>query len=293
MRIVFFKKVILFGIMLLTFFTQGQARQFSNSDKIPIAVMDFKNNSSVIKFDRLERAVAEMLKTELSFYSDILVVERSKIENVLAEQALSQAGIIKSETAQEVGRLTGAQYIITGEINKTNRQLRIDAHLIKVNTGQIIGEKISSINEDNFEPMIKLLAGNLFYTLTGKGKHKQETKIHNYYSKWALLATSSVVVSTGILHFQYKNNYDKYHDITEIGEFNSFYDKANRNYKARNAMLIISGAMAVTSFILLGKDLSKSNKVYASNNKNSFGKKLTMGVAVKDNNCLLSLNLRF
>ena len=90
-----------------------------DENKITLAVMDFKNNSSRLRYDRLQRTVAEMLKTELSQYSDIVVLERKKIDEILSEYALAQAGVIEKKHAREVGRLAGAEYIITGEINVT------------------------------------------------------------------------------------------------------------------------------------------------------------------------------
>jgi len=59
-----------------------QAQQEQEPGKLTLAVMDFKNNSSVFGYDRLERAIPEMLKTELSRSPEILVLERSKIESI-------------------------------------------------------------------------------------------------------------------------------------------------------------------------------------------------------------------
>ena len=138
--------MIVLSSLILSSLTYGQV-----NDKITLAVMDFKNNSSTMRYDRLQQAIPEMLKTELSRYSEISVVERKKIESIIKEQALVQAGFIDEKQAQEVGRLAGAEYLIVGEINTTSGQLRIDAHLIKVATGQILGEKVTGKNEKQIE----------------------------------------------------------------------------------------------------------------------------------------------
>ena len=150
-----------------------------DKDKITLAVMDFKNNSSTMRYDRLQRAIPEMLKTELSHYQEISVVERKKIESILTEHALAQAGFIDGKQAQEIARLAGAEYLIIGEINTTNNQLRLDDHLIKVATGQILGEKVSGKNDEQIEAMIKLLANNLIFELTGSGERKDLIKSYN------------------------------------------------------------------------------------------------------------------
>ena len=87
--------------------------------------------------------------------------------------------MIENETAQKVGQLAGAEYIITGEINRIGNQLRIDAHLLKVATGQVLGEKITGRNIESVEPMVKLLAQNLIFNLTGKGARQDFSKIKN------------------------------------------------------------------------------------------------------------------
>ncbi len=269
---------------------------FSNlgaGEKISLAVLDFKNNSSIIRFDRLEKAVPEMLKTELSRYQGIVVVERSKIESILSEQALAQTGLIEDMTAQEVGRMVGAQYIIAGEINKADNRLRIDAHLIKVTTGQILGEKINGKNAKSIEPMIRLLANNLIYDLTGEGAYRESQKIHNYHSGWVMAGTAVLAATTAVLHFQYRDNYDRYHDNTTIGEFDTYYDRANAFHKARNLFLALTGGAALTSFILWQSDKSRSNKVYALDSNRNVGQKLALGISMHGNDYLVSLKLNF
>lgn len=262
-------------------------------EQITIAVIDFKNNSSIIRYDRLEKAVPEMLKTELSQYQEIVVVERSKIESILSEQALAQTGIIEDVTAQEVGRLAGAKYIITGEINRVNDHLRIDAHLIKVTTGQILGEKINGKNEKCVEPMVRLLANNLIFDLTGLGTRRESQKIQNYGSGWAMATTAVLSATTAVLHFKYKDNYNNYHDNIAIGEFDSYYDRANNYHKTRNILLALSGGAAITTFILWQTDRSKHNRVYALNSNRINGHRLALGLAMQGNDYLVSLRLNF
>ena len=286
------RRIGIWGLVLITTAVITVSKTMAE-EQITIAVMDFKNNSSIIRYDRLEKAVPEMLKTELSQYKEIVVVERSKIESILSEQALAQTGVIENTTAQEVGRLAGAKYIITGEINKANDHIRIDAHLIKVTTGQILGEKINGKNEKSIEPMVRLLANNLIFDLTGMGIHRESQKIHNYRSGWVLAATAALSATTAALHFQYKDNYDKYHDNTAIGDLDTYYDRANKYHKARNILLVLSGSAALTTFILWQNDKSKHNKVYALDSFKKPEQKLALGLSMQGNDCLVSLRLNF
>lgn len=268
------------------------AQQVEDTSKVTLAVMDFKNNSSIFGYDKLERTIPEILKTELSHSPEIVVVERSKIESILKEQALAQAGVIENETAQKVGQLAGAEYIITGEINTVGNQLRIDAHLLKVATGQVLGEKITSRSVESIEPMVKLLAQNLIFNLTGKGERKEVAKIRCYQPVWALATTAALAVTSAILHFNYESNYDKYHKTDELDKFNSYYNSANKYYKARNVLLMISSAAALTTFTLWRKDQGEENKIYASSRQFKPGD-IYIAFAVQKGDCLVSLGFRF
>jgi len=273
-----------------------QAQQSENPAKLTLAVMDFKNNSSVFRYDRLEGAIPEMLKTELSHYPEIAVVERSKIESILKEQALAQAGVIENETAQKVGQLAGAEYIITGEINRIGNQLRIDAHLLKVASGQVLGEKITGRNIESVEPMVKLLAQNLIFNLTGKGERQDFRKIKQYHSKYSMATTAAISVATAVLHFKFKNNYNKYKETDQLKKFDPYYDDANQYYKARNIMLIVTGTAALTTFILWRNDQSEENKIYASHHQvlpNRIKREYSFAFAMMDGNYLVSLGIKF
>lgn len=286
-------KLFIMGLLLIS---EGivplSAQSIDDSSKVTLAVMDFKNNSSVFGYDRLERTLPEMLKTELSRSPEIVVVERSKIESILKEQALAQAGVIKTEAAQEVGRLAGAEYIITGEINTIGNQLRIDAHLLKVATGQVSGEKITGRKAENIEPMVRLLAQNLIFNLTGKGERKEVAKLKRYRPDWALATTAALALTSAILHFNYKNNYDNYHETDQFDKFDSYYNRANQYYKARNVMLMISGVAALTTFSLWRKDQGEENKIYASQDQFKSGD-ILVAFAVKNRDYFISIGFSF
>ena len=265
-------------------------------EKMTVAVLDFKNNSSTTRYDRLQRAIPEMLKTELSACHEISVVERNKIESILSEQALAQAGFVNGEQAQQVGRLAGAEYLITGEINTVNGQLRVDAHLIKVASGQIIGEKVTGRTDKQIDAMIRLLANNFIHELSGTGIRKETVKLTNYQSTLALITTGSLVALTTGFHIAYRYNYDKYHKTTALNKFNSYYDRANKNYQARNVFFVVTGFSALATFFLWQKDNGKGNKIYATRDQSDRLFSLTdlaLAVSTCGDGCTVSLNFCF
>ncbi|MDZ7263732.1 MAG: CsgG/HfaB family protein [candidate division KSB1 bacterium] len=258
------KICVMVSLLGLTVAGSLRAWQEASSSKITLAVMDFKNNSSAFGYDRLLQIIPEMLKTELSRSAEIEVLERSKIESILAEQALVQAGVIENQAAQEIGKLAGAEYIIHGEITNPSYWLRIDVHVIRVATGQIVGEKVTGKDERNLEPMIRLLAQNLIFDLTGKGQHQSATQVHRYRWEWGLGTTAAMALATTVLHMQYRTNFDRYHQADRLNEFDRYYGRANNYYQARNVMLWATGTIAWTTVILWIKSRDENNQIYAS-----------------------------
>ena len=80
-----------------------------------IAVLDFENHSS-FGDQRIGSAFSDMLISQLARSGRFILVERSEMEQILKEQVLGQAGMLTEESAPQVGRLLGAESIITGRI---------------------------------------------------------------------------------------------------------------------------------------------------------------------------------
>ena len=61
--------------------------------------------------------LSDMLSNELAATGSFRVVERAKLEPVLAEQDLADYGRVAEGTGAEIGKLTGAQYLVLGAVS--------------------------------------------------------------------------------------------------------------------------------------------------------------------------------
>jgi curli biogenesis system outer membrane secretion channel CsgG len=108
------------------------------------------------------RGMTEMLTTALTKSERFVVLERAALDKVTAEQDLGASGRVNPEFAPQVGKITGAQAIITGDITrfsytqsslggsgsilrglgakveKTNAQVGIDLRIIDTETGEVL-----------------------------------------------------------------------------------------------------------------------------------------------------------
>lgn len=83
-----------------------------------VAVNEFKNETSAgWWYGGAGRDLADMLTNELQATGKFKLVEREKLAAVMDEQDLADSGRIKKGTGAKIGKLTGAQYIITGSLS--------------------------------------------------------------------------------------------------------------------------------------------------------------------------------
>jgi curli biogenesis system outer membrane secretion channel CsgG len=83
-----------------------------------IGVAEFRNDTSAgWWYGGAGRELAGMLSNELSNTGKFRVVEREKLDKVLEEQDLAEAGRVNKATRAKVGKLTGAKYLIMGTVS--------------------------------------------------------------------------------------------------------------------------------------------------------------------------------
>ncbi len=77
----------------------------------------------------------------------VRVVERKNIEEILSEYEFQSSGLIDENTAIEIGKLSGADIIVIGSINRVGGIFYLNIKLIDVKTGEIIGSNIARAKE--------------------------------------------------------------------------------------------------------------------------------------------------
>ena len=154
------KKLLIVGAMaLLGVVMTGTAS--ARGGKPVVAVAEFINESGAAWWrGGVGWELSGMLSNELAATGDFTVVERSKIEAVLAEQNMAASGRIAPGTGARMGKLTGADYLIAGTVtayeedaastgggisvrgislggNQSKAYLAVDLRVINSTTGEI------------------------------------------------------------------------------------------------------------------------------------------------------------
>ncbi len=104
-----------------------------------LTVISFDNLTSDTSLSWLSEGITVTLTEKLASCSEIVLVERTKLRSVLGEIALGQSGAVNEKTAQQAGKLVGAQVMVTGAYQKSRNDIRITASLTDVETAGILG----------------------------------------------------------------------------------------------------------------------------------------------------------
>lgn len=105
--------------------------------------------------------LAQVLSTRLAAQGQYTVVDRSDLDRVLKEQEVRLAGLVDPQKAAEVGKLIGAELLITGRIVKNEDQLYAFCKAISVETSELKGFFITLDGNAGLPKIAHKLSGRL------------------------------------------------------------------------------------------------------------------------------------
>ena len=110
-------------------------------DRPTVAVIAFENGAIGKMHDELDPlrvGMVDLVISALAANPRLRVVERERVQAVLAEQNLSRTDHMNKATAVKIGQLLGAHHLVTGTfITDTRGNLRLLAKSVNANTGVI------------------------------------------------------------------------------------------------------------------------------------------------------------
>ncbi|MBQ7733493.1 MAG: hypothetical protein IJT58_05695 [Synergistaceae bacterium] len=106
----------LLSVLLIALFT-GAAYSASSRDVYRIGVMRFANKAPGMSYAQAE-AITDMFIRMISNSKHIAVLERERLEAIASEQRLSMSGLVDANTAVQIGRIAGCQYMVLGSVTQ-------------------------------------------------------------------------------------------------------------------------------------------------------------------------------
>ncbi len=147
-----------------------------------LGVLDFDNNSLADRqrLEPLRKGLAQMFSSELGQLQGLNLVERADLLRVIEEMKLAQAGMIDEKTAQQVGKLVGAQHLLLGSfVYLPNGKIRLDARIVAVETGRILKAGEATGKENQLFDLVKALNKKLIKELALQLSASEIAKLDN------------------------------------------------------------------------------------------------------------------
>jgi TolB-like protein len=117
-----------------------------------VAVLSFTSDS-----DRLSAYVIDELNNAIVNIGTLTVVDRQQLDLIMQEMQFQESGMVSDESAQEIGRMLGAQYIVSGSIELVAGSYRFRTRALTVENATIVysGSQNVAANDRVIASLIK------------------------------------------------------------------------------------------------------------------------------------------
>lgn len=104
-----------------------------------VAVLRFDNNTGDEQYQHLGRALSSMMISDLSVLDEkIQLVERERLEELTEELDFQQSAYVDPSSAQSLGMIVGAEYVVAGAFVTAEPVMRLDTRIARVETSEIV-----------------------------------------------------------------------------------------------------------------------------------------------------------
>lgn len=152
-----------------------------DAGKPTVAVLYFDYDGTNAEMKLLKKGLAQMIISDLSAHESVRLVERDRLQQVMDELRLTQSNRFSQDSAQRLGKLLGARYLVMGGYFDVMNTLRVDARVVETETGRIIRSVGAQNTPDKFLTLEQVLVDDLravFEELTARapGSTRKPTK---------------------------------------------------------------------------------------------------------------------
>ena len=146
-----------------------------------VAVFYFKDLSPDNQFRYLQKAMAEMIITDLAQVKSLQVLERMRMQFLLTEMQMGQTGIVEEKTAPRAGRLLGAENLVVGSLEPGS--LAAKASVASTKTEDVVGAFSVTGEQEEFFELEKEIVYNILKVLGVTFTPEEEGQLKKYHTK--------------------------------------------------------------------------------------------------------------
>lgn len=124
-----------------------------------IAIVPMANLSNDSRLAAIAEGITDLMTVQLSQAKGFVLVERAEIEKLLREQAL--AGLTRADQSLRLGKVIGAQFVLTGSILEVNGELQLIGQLVEVESARIVKSVKIQSRPEQLDRVMARLSGEL------------------------------------------------------------------------------------------------------------------------------------
>ncbi|MBR0248370.1 MAG: hypothetical protein IJQ70_05300, partial [Synergistaceae bacterium] len=148
-------------------------------ERVRLGIMRFDSKTYDVP-DRMAAAITDIFGRVLFKSKGIMLVEREKLEDVMKELRLGMSGLVDEDTAAEVGKLAGCDYMLMGSITNLARAssgVAIPLFVVPVS----VGSKNQKVKATLDVRLVKVETGEVVFAETADGNaSKSDTALSAY-----------------------------------------------------------------------------------------------------------------
>lgn len=153
------------AILILASTTSARAEEAASV--YPTAILAFEERGPNVK--GYGDQVSDILFAELVANPELYLVDRIELDKTLAEQELSAAGLVRADSAAQLGQLTGAKLLVTGSVLQVGQRMYLVAKIISTETSRVAGASVNGQANDELAPLVTQLAEKLDAAIVEQG----------------------------------------------------------------------------------------------------------------------------
>lgn len=134
----------------------------------PAALLPFQERGMAVR--GYGEKVTDLLFASLAARPEFYLVERSEMQKLQDEQELNLSGMVVSDQAVQVGKLTGAKLLITGSVIESDNALFLVGKVIGTENGRVMGVSAEGKISDALPPLVQQIADKISQLLAAQAK---------------------------------------------------------------------------------------------------------------------------
>jgi TolB-like protein len=143
----------------------GAAGSAAAQTSLSVAVYDFRAEAEAAGYGS---KVTALVTADLAAQTNLVVLERAKLNRALNEQAFGVSGMVSSDAAAQIGQITGAKVLVSGQVVQTAQgRLVILANIIGTETGRLFAAKVEG-GGNNLMELSSDLSGKIVQVISSQ-----------------------------------------------------------------------------------------------------------------------------